>query len=225
MLNLIYFIILIPKIIYAVDTGLSYEIKRFQQDIEAATPILEDAIAKMKSDYINNISTLSCSSTLASSDTYVFSEQASSDSSDNNTLDVTPISEIVSGWVCNSETYGSSSEAKFFELSSDQDLQYILQVTFDEDPVISPTLQGRTVTFVAYGLGPEHPYITSTSGTDSTPSNSTQMASISGFHCHLEEKNSGDDDKPGYIITNSSNDPIKLWNFVEGPFSNCKFSQ
>ena len=175
-----YLTALLAQQLFAIDTGISYEITRFQQDIEAATPILEDAIAKMKSDFTENIGNLSCSATLTSTDEYLFSKQASSDS-DSNTLNHTPVSQITSGWVCHADTYGSSSDAEFHELNSTEDQRFILQITFDSDSAISPTLQGRTVTFIAYGLGPEHPYIESTSGTDPTPS-TTEMSSISGFH-------------------------------------------
>ena len=36
--------------LYALDAGVSYEIKRFQQDIGTAAPIIEDALTKQKFD-------------------------------------------------------------------------------------------------------------------------------------------------------------------------------
>lgn len=220
--------------LYAQDIGLGFEIQRFRQDIEVATPILEDALTKMQSDYIN-VAPFTCPSSITSSTVYTYSVQNASDA-DSNTLANGSVDRIASGWVCNDQTFGGSSNttnAQFVDIdptvtdSTHAALQrFILQITFSSAANVSPSLQGKTVTFIAYGLGPEHLEIVSETATSSSVSqaNQTQMGSIAGFNCVLPNV-TNKSEIAGYIAAGSGHTAVNLWNYVDGgAFSSCKFA-
>ena len=202
--------------LYAVESGLGYEIKRFKQDIKSATPIIDDALTKMKADFTDNLGELSTSSYLWTNESSMSTAQSS-------------IAEVRSGWVYStsalSENSGSFKELPDTAFGSSGSLlqTFIVQVTFQDTTDISPTLRNRTVTFVSYGLGPDHNDITSSTATAASPMTASDMAAVSGFRCYLKANSSSD--KPGYIyLQDSDAENINLWNFVEGPFSSCKYA-
>lgn len=204
--------------LYAIESGLGYEIKRFKQDIESASPILDDALTKMKADFTDNLGNLS-----TSSNNYLWTNESSMSTAQSS------IAEVRSGWVYGTATF-TANNGLLKELpdtafgSSGSLLQrFIVQVTFQDTTDISPTLRNRTVTFVAYGLGPDYNDITSNTANAASPMTASDMASISGWRCHLEANS--DSDKPGYIyVQDSDAESINLWNFVDGPFSSCKYA-
>jgi hypothetical protein len=139
------------------------------------------------------------------------------------------IAEIRSGWVYSTATFTANSgllkelPSTAFGSSGSLMQTFIVQLTFQDTTDISPTLRNRTVTFVAYGLGPDHNDITSSSASASSPMTASDMASVSGFRCHLEANSSSD--KPGYLyLQDSDAESINLWNFAEGSFSKCKYA-
>ncbi len=202
--------------VHAVDTGLSYEIKRFKQDVLSAGPVLEDALTKMKADFADNLTTLN-----TTGDGYLWTDESSMSAA------TSSIAEIRSGWVYGTDTLTENS-GKFKELpdtafgTSGSVLQtFIVQITFQNSIDISPILRDRTVTFVSYGLGPDHHDITSSAATATLPLSATDMSSIAGFRCFLKANTSGD--KPGYVYLDDS-DSVNLWNFTDGSLSKCKYA-
>ena len=203
--------------LYALDAGVSYEIKRFQQDIGTAAPIIEDALTKMKADFTDNLGGIN-----TTSNNYLWTNESGMSAAQSS------IAEIRSGWVYSTATFTANNgllkelPSTAFGSSGSLMQTFIVQVTFQDTTDISPTLRNRTVTFVAYGLGPDHNDITSSSASAASPMTASDMASVSGFRCHLEANSSSD--KPGYIyLQDSDAESINLWNFVEGSFSKCKY--
>lgn len=170
----------------------------------------------MKADFIDNLDDLSTSS-------YLWTDESSMSAAKSS------IAEVRSGWVYSTSSLNENS-GSFKELpstafgSSGSLLQtFVVQVTFQDTPDVSPTLRNRTVTFVSYGLGPDHNDITSKTAAAASPMTASDMAAVSGFRCYL--KANADSDKPGYIyLQDSDAESINLWSFVECAFSSCKYT-
>ena len=189
---------------FGVETGISFEIERFKQDIESATPALEDAMTAMKADFVDNLSSVSASTSAC---TWI---------SDTISSPTSAVKKIVTGW-----NYGSSVACSALgELASgDIDNGFVVQITFQDTTNISPVLRNRTVTFIAQGLGPDFDDITSASASAASPLSASDMSAIGGFRCLLKTSSS---QKPGYLYIDT--DSVNLFNFVKGPFSLCKFA-
>ena len=213
--------------VHAQQSGLAGEIKRFVMQIEEASPNVADAMTAMQAEYTSGAATLG-------DRTYDFTAGTDKSHKQN------PIATIKYSYV---DDY---SNAFHVVAGADNSRMYVMEVTFkttSQYADIHPSLAGKTVMFVANGIGPLHTTIYTNQSGGSNVQGTANLAThdlmsrIGGFSCKLKANrctsSAGSDPvktceataavnggvAPGLIVTSSNN--INLFYYVSGPFSLC----
>lgn len=222
MLFLLLFSLFVHSQLMAYPVGVEHEIDRFIEQIDQATPFLENAMSRFTSAYSSSMNTVT-------TDTYAY------DSTDL-AIAQNPIAYIKYGYI----SYDNSTPyTNMLSAGADNKGMYVLEVHFKsstEKKDISPFLADKTLLFIAYGSGAGYPIIYR--DTDSGDlGNPTSMASIGGFVCmnkitrctatagsHPAKTCNGtaavQTDRAGFLEALSTDD-TNLFYYISGDFSLC----
>ena len=217
------FTLLMATSAFAQFGGLATEVRRFVMQIEEASSSVDDAMVSMTAEYTSGAAVIS-------DRTYDFTSGTDKSQKQN------PIATIKYGYVDN------SNDAFHVTTGGDNVGMYIMEVTFKTNAQmtdIHPSLNGKTVLFVAHGPGPLTKTIYTSSNTAGTANlvDYDSMSKIGGFMCFLKanrctsstgsmpvktcdataEVNGGE--TPGFLVSQSQ--AINLFYYVSGPFALC----
>ena len=218
------FFTLLTSHLQAYPYGFELELSRFVSQIEHSEPFLENALSRFQAEFNSSLDTISSS-------TYSFNspELAAAQS---------PIASIQYGYVSYNNT--NTNFSNYYVAGADNAGMYALEVHFKsltEKPDISLYLADRSLLFIAYGSGADHPIIYRNSDSDDL-SDPNGMSTIAGFVCinknkrctqssgtHPEKSCNGSlsslYDNPAGVTLNTNDHIINMFHYTSGFFSLC----